>query len=297
MTPDFPLSARLAAQFWRLEKGEGVDAVVSIDPIVLREGLRVTGPVEVGGVAIGAENLLDELLRAPYLRLTQDEQTGYFREVVRAATERLIASAGQLPRLGAMLGPLTDAGRIAVWSADADEQRILAQTSAAGMLARLDAAGEDGYGLLLDNVSGSKLDAYLDASFAAESECRPDGRAAVTLTATIRSGVPAGVDFPFTMAPGFSGVERTDLGLHVTALAPPGGVVEGVWIDGTPAQASYGTAHGHPSAGARVTVDPGADATVSFRIVAPARRGAAPVLIHTPLLVDPAVHTGEVACR
>ncbi|KQY96971.1 hypothetical protein ASD19_08525 [Microbacterium sp. Root53] len=299
MTPDFTLSARLAAEWWRLEKGERPDAVVSIDPVVLQALLEVIGPFELAGERIDAAGILDALLRRPYLTLSQDEQTGYFRDVVAAATEAVLAARSQLPRFAAVLGPLAQEGRVSAWSADPDEQRLIAATPAAGMLARLDQAdgqGAHGFGLLLDNLSGSKLDAYLEASFSARASCRPDGRAAVTLAATIRSAVPAEVDFPFTAAPGFSGFARDELGLRVTAIAPEGAAVEGVWRDGAAVHSDAGAAHGRPAVGTRVAVPPGETTTIEFRVVAAEPGGAVPVLIHTPLAGDAPVEVEPAEC-
>ena len=61
VTPDFDLSARLASAWWQTLAQPAPDAIVSIDPIVLRALLRITGPA---GHAVAAP-LLFAVERAP----------------------------------------------------------------------------------------------------------------------------------------------------------------------------------------------------------------------------------------
>ncbi|GGH48986.1 DUF4012 domain-containing protein [Microbacterium album] len=297
MTPDFPLSASLASAWWRLHSGLTPDAVVSIDPSVLATVLEVVGPLDVDGVRVDAVNLVDTLLRAPYLTLSHDDQTGFFRDVSEAVIEAALDSATELPRLAAALGPLAERGRISVWSAHPEEQAVIARTPAAGMLARLSRAGDEGYALLFDNLTGSKLDAYLDARLALEAgACRPDGRAQLVLTASLSSGVPQSVEIPWRAAPGFGGFAREDVALRVTALAPAGAVPEGAWIDGEPVRMMRDELDGRPAGVLPVVVRPGQRVELELRFTAPPGAGDDPVLLHTPLVADADVATSGTRC-
>src|SRR5690606_32596944 len=76
-TPHFPRSAELARAFWGLRYPEELDGVLSIDPVALSYLLRATGPIEVQGRQLTAENAVDGLLNRVYVEIdnpaAQDE--------------------------------------------------------------------------------------------------------------------------------------------------------------------------------------------------------------------------------
>lgn len=293
-TPDFPLSARLASAWWQVRTGDRADAVIAIDPLVLRPLLGIAGPVQVDGEHIAAEQVVDALLRRPYLERDQDAQARYFEDVTEAVFTAALAAPAEAPGMAFHLAPLIDEGRISVWSAHEAEQAVLARTPAAGMAARLEQ--QDAHAVLFDDLTGGKLDAYLEASFALEtSACRPDGRATAVVTAVLTSRVPAGMELPWMSFPAFGGFAREDVGLRLTALAPRGSVVEGVRVAGDAAPWSAATVVGRPGAAARVTVPPGETVAVEFRFAGPARE-AAPALIHTPLVGESPVAVTQGSC-
>ncbi len=281
-TPDFALSAELARAWWRQARGAEVDAVIAIDPLVLEPLLALTGPVSVEGEQLHAEQVVDTLLRRPYLEREQDAQSAYFRAVTDAVFTAALARPADAPGMAFHLAPLIDEGRLAVWSAHPAEQAVIAGTAAAGLAARMNQ--EEAHALLFDDLTGGKLDAYLDASFALTIQCRSDGRATILIRAELRSAVEPGVELPWRAFPAFGGFAREDIGLRLTALALPGAVAEGVWIDGAPAAWNAATVVGRPGAATRVTVPPGQSATVEFRFAGEA--GATPALLHTPLVGD-----------
>lgn len=292
-TPDFTLSAELAAAWWLEVKGERVDAVVSIDPIVLQPLLSLTGPVAVEGRQLGADVVVDALLRHPYLEREQDAQTAFFRDVTQAVFTAALAVPAEAPGMAFHLAPLIDAGRIAVWSAHAHEQAVLAETPAAGLAARMEQ--QDAHALLFDDLTGGKLDAYLEASFALETTaCRPDGLSTIVIRTELRSGVEPGMILPWTSFPAFGGFAREDIGLRLTALALPGAVAEGVTVDGAPAAWTTASVVGRPGAATRVAVAPGQTVTVEFRFAG--EPGRTPALLHTPLVGGSLVAIREGTC-
>jgi hypothetical protein len=293
-TPDFPLSARLAAAWWRTHSGEEADAVIALDPLVLRPLLALTGPVTVEGEQIWSEQVVDTLLRRPYLEREQDAQSSFFRVVTEAVFTAALAQPAQAPGMAFHLGPLIEQGRLAVWSAHPDEQAEIAQTAAAGMAARMQQ--REAHALLLDDLTGGKLDAYLDASFVLETaQCRPDGRATIVLRAVLTSGVEEGMALPWPSFPAFGGFDREDIGLRLTALGLPGAVFEGVRAGGAATPWSAGDVAGRPAAAARVVVPPGETVEVEFRLSGDP--GEDPALLHTPLVGDAPVTIAEGACE
>lgn len=294
-TPDFALSARLGAAWWEGRTGQQADAVVALDPLVLKPLLALTGPVMVGERQIWAEQVVDALLRDPYLEQEQDAQTAFFRAVTESVFTAAIAKPAEAPGMAFHLAPMIDAGRLAVWSAHAEEQSVLKETPAAGLAARI--AQRDAHALLFDDLTGGKLDAYLAADLGlTTSRCRPDGVATTVVRATLTSAVDPGMILPWTSFPAMGGFDRHDIGLRLTALAPPGSVVEAVQVDGKPVAWSAATVVGRPGAAARVTLTPGQSAVVEFRFAGDPDPSD-PVLIHTPLVGDPPIRVEEGSCR
>lgn len=291
-TPDFVLSAELAAAWWRAHAGEDPDAVVAIDPLVLQPLLGVIGPVTAGGEQIAAEQVVDALLRRPYLEREQDAQATYFRLVTEAVFTAALAAPREAPGMAFRMAPLIDQGRLAVWSAHEDEQAVIAGTAAAGMAARLEQ--QDAHALLFDDLTGGKLDAYLGASFELDTTaCRPDGSTSVVIRAVLTSHVPRGMMLPWTSFPAFGGFAREDIGLRVTALGLPGAVVEGVRVAGADTTWSPAVVVGRPGAATAVTLRPGETVVVEFRL---AGDPGASVLLHTPLATDAPVTATEGSC-
>jgi hypothetical protein len=291
-TPDFVLSARLAAAWWRAHSGEDPDAVVAIDPLVLEPLLGVIGPVAAGDEEIAAEQVVDALLRRPYLEREQDAQATYFRLVTEAVFTAALATPREAPGMAFRVAPLIDQGRLSVWSAHEDEQAVIAGTAAAGMAARLEQ--QDAHALLFDDLTGGKLDAYLDASFELDtSGCRPDGSTSVVIRAALTSHVQPGMVLPWTSFPAFGGFAREDIGLRVTALGLPGAVVEGVRVADADTTWTPTDVVGRPGAATAVTIRPGETVVVEFRL---AGDPGASVLLHTPLVADAPVSVTEGSC-
>lgn len=297
-TPDFALSGRLASAWWAEHTGRTPDMVVAIDPAVVRTLLEVTGPLRAGEADLTAGNVVEALLRRPYLTMDADEQTEYFFGVSEALAQRLVSSANTLPQVAGAAAPLIEEGRVAVWSRHPQEQALIADTPLAGLLGRLETAGDDAYAVLFNNLSGSKLDAYLDAGFSAVVDrCRPDGRGSVAVSTGLVSEVPTDVDLPWYAAPGFGGYAREDLALLVTVLAPPGTVPEGAWLDGAPLSSHVSHDAGRSAVTARVALPPGHSAHVTFRFVAAEPGPVEPALLHTPLIDTADVVTTGQACE
>ncbi|MER7798010.1 DUF4012 domain-containing protein [Microbacterium sp. NPDC096154] len=296
-TPDFALSAQLAAAWWRGYAGQQPDAVLSIDPLVLQPLLRVTGPVRAGGEQIAAEQVVDALLRRPYLERDRPEQAMFFAAVAEALFAAAMADAAHAAPIAYHVVPLVEEGRVALWSAHAREQAAIARSPVAGMRARIEQ--RDAHALLFDDLTGGKLGAYLSATFALDaSACRADGRGTVLVRATLTSEVPPDILLPWTSFPAWGGFERDHIGVRLTALAPPGAIVEGVHLDGEPHAWSSATVIGRPGAATRIDVPPGDAVAVEFRFASAAQgadaHGApAPALVHTPLVGDsPVAVTG-----
>ncbi|MBJ7514643.1 MAG: DUF4012 domain-containing protein, partial [Acidimicrobiia bacterium] len=85
LTPNFPDSAAVAVSMWRQSTGEEVDGVIVLDPIALRSLLDASGPVDVDGRQISAENVAQYLLIDQYRGLDYDLKNPERTEEMNAA--------------------------------------------------------------------------------------------------------------------------------------------------------------------------------------------------------------------
>lgn len=299
MTADFELTVDLATAWWRTHSDIPVDAVVSIDPRVLASLLAVTGPVEMpGGAALSADNLVKVMLVDPYLTLSGAEQTRIQRAATQAVFDRVLGGGFDLFAWATALADPIEEGRVALWSAHADEQDVLADSAVAGPLARHRAAGDDAYAVYFNDMTQGKMDSFLDVGITAgAARCRTDGRRDVAVTVTLTSLAPTEArTFPVLMTGASqAGIAPGDIATLVTVAAPAGADVGGVWDGDRTVLSTNVEDNGFPSTAAKITVAPGQTKNLQFRFTSAG--DGDPVILHTPLLRDATVDAEEPPCR
>ncbi|GAA1962115.1 hypothetical protein GCM10009717_31150 [Agromyces allii] len=191
-TPQFPLAATIAREMWNRKFGTEVQAVVAVDPVMLSYLLRATGPVTIStGDQLTSENAVQFLLRDVYARYPVSQQDAIFAEVATAVFTTL-ASGGADP--AALVEALAQAGserRILIWNADVEEQAVLAGTTIAGGLPE-STADEQAFGVYLNDMTGSKMDPYLDVQIGAGTvTCRNDGLPNYDIVVKLTNTAPA----------------------------------------------------------------------------------------------------------
>ena len=129
MTPDFPTVAEIAADVYTQGTGTPIDGVVLMDPVVVAQLLRYTGPVFLPSAdrEVGPDEALNYLLRDQYTVDVPDEQRA--DDLALAASQAFVGLLdGALPdpiELARDLGPLTGDRRLLVWSAAPEEQQMI----------------------------------------------------------------------------------------------------------------------------------------------------------------------------
>ncbi|WP_415803504.1 DUF4012 domain-containing protein, partial [Isoptericola cucumis] len=283
-TPDFPTSARLAAEMWARAQGEQVDGVLATDPVALSYLLAQAGPVEVplsGPVAealgrdtveVTAENAVDVLLRRVYDVLDPQTADLFFADVASAVLAR--ATADDVSPAALLVGMQHAAveHRVRLWSPHEPEQERLTGTVLAGAFDRAPRAADAVGVFLTDHVSG-KMSAYLDATLThAGSECTPDGRVD-TLELGLASTAPedAATALPAYVAglPGGSSPPGT-LRLGVAVSGPRGGEAPRLERDGAPLGGEARTTHARPTLAVTVVLAPGERTTLRLTVPASA---------------------------
>ena len=301
MPADFGLTAALAQARWAEHTGRTPSFIVSLDPIVLRALLTAVGPVPLAGAELTADNVVQRLLVEPYLTLDSEAQGVLFQEAVSAVFDRVSAGAFDPLKLVEALVVPVQQGRISVWAQDPKLQQTLAGTDLAGPAARQQAAGDSAFSVYVNDATGGKMDVFLGVAISAGVEsCRPDGLAEVVVSVSLTSNAPA--DAEQTLPGSVTGDGRWgtgigDIGTLITVAAPPGYFFGGVVNEGKAVRSGDVVDAGFPSSATRINISPGQTETAQFRFISPKPNVTDPVVLHTPMLNDPAVTLLPSGCR
>lgn len=269
LTPNFVQSAELAQEMWRLQFGETVDGVLSIDPVALSYLLRATGPITLPtGDVLSADNAVQLLLTDVYVAYPDaDEQDAFF---AAAAASVFSAIAGGSADSIALIGALSQAGaehRVLVWSADDAEQNVLADTTLAGGLPESDAETQR-FGVYFNDATGGKMGPYLDVQTAVgQVSCRADKRPtyAVDVTLTNTAPVDASTALPsYVTADGKYGVAAGNIKTAVSVYGSTTMENLGVSRDGTDVGFHPAVDAGYPVSGVNIELSPGETTTIRF---------------------------------
>lgn len=195
--PDFSLTGQLAREMWLRETGTTVDGVISLDPVALSYLLQATGPVDLPtGDQLTADNAVDLLLNQVYLRYERpSDQDAFFAVAAASVFEKLASGAADPAALVEALGRAGDERRLLMWSALPDDQSVLEGTTLVGPLPTDDTT-QRGFGVYLNDGTGSKMDYYADATTTLTwDSCTVGEQGTVTgdvsLTVTITNAAPA----------------------------------------------------------------------------------------------------------
>lgn len=191
MSPAFPANAQLAARMWEARAGAPVQGVLVIDAVALRALLQVTGPVEVDGRQITADNVVNEILLRQYESLdatssNEGERRQYQSEIARAVIKALDAGGWDAAKLVTNLRGAVEARHILIWSSDATQQKGWVAAGVDGVLPR--------DGMMVSSLSqgGNKLDQFIRTT-AALSATASASSTSVTLTVTMENRTPEGL--------------------------------------------------------------------------------------------------------
>jgi hypothetical protein len=231
LTPQFDVTAPLAARMWEARTGQTVDGVLALDIVGLRQIMVATGPVQVGTLTLTSDNVEQYLMHDQYVGLT-DNSTG---EADRADALGAIASSvlrqlqGQSTDLRGLATAVSGAvaGRhLMVWSSDPVAQAAWVAAGASGRLA------PDSLAVNVVSQGGNKLDQYLSVAVHVTTR-RDRSGTAVTLATTLVNRTPDGqsqfIAGPFPGLPlvygDYSGVVTVNVpgaatGVSMTGVGP-----------------------------------------------------------------------------
>jgi hypothetical protein len=300
-TPQFAVGASVAREMWAREFGVAPASVVALDPVVLSYLLRATGPITLAtGDELTADNAVQMLLRDVYERYEDPAEQDLFFSSAAASVLDAVSGGHLDPR--AMIDALAQAGverRILIWNADPHEQAILEGTSLAGELPKSNAARQ-AFGVYLNDMTMSKMDAYLDVQIAAGTKtCRADGLPQYEIEVTLTNTAPAdaAVSLPAYVTGG-AGLDITpgDILTSVHVYSAPGTYNLGVTQGGQPAAYAPTTESGYTLSKVTSDLAPGESTSWRFAFLGDASGEREVVIQSTPMIYKSEVSGLALSC-
>ncbi|QRE83554.1 DUF4012 domain-containing protein [Rhodococcus ruber] len=297
VSPHFPYAAQIWQSLWQQESGERVDGAVATDPVALSYVLEVVGPVALpDGEKITADNVVELTESTAYARFADDNSARkqYLENVAAAVVQKMTGTISRPQALLEALGRAVSEGRLAVWSANPDEQGVLAATPL-GHTVPDDPAPYAG--VVVNNLGGNKLDYYLKRSI--EYTAGPCDGATRNSTVTVRltNDLPEG-EFTNYVAGMFDNPVGAPFGSNLTDLslvATQGATLDKVTVDGTAAMSFTGKEFGHPVHSVQLPIPRGETAEIVFQLTEPTTAGDAVIPVQ-PLIDEPKVSVSVPSC-
>ena len=237
--PDFPRVAALASKLAEPTWDTKFDGVVAIDPVALGYVLGAVGEVDIGdGMSINQGTAAQTLLNGIYLRYprypeqnaAQDEA---FERAARRTFDALTQGRGNSVRAVRALVRGGQEHRIMVWSKHASEQARIQSTGISGSMTDRRQPRRPQVGFYLTDTSQTKLNYYLHSESRIEAtKCYAHGVQDLTMTTTLTSDVPQGAALPVSIVGLGTRVPLATMGLSVRVIAPPGGSIRSIAVDG-----------------------------------------------------------------
>ncbi|MGW5321830.1 DUF4012 domain-containing protein [Rhodococcus pyridinivorans] len=297
VSPHFPYAGQIWRHMWQQESGERLDGAVATDPVALSYVLDAVGPVTMpDGEKVTAENVVELTESTVYRRFATDNKArkDYLQTVAAGVVQKLMGSINHPRALLEALGRAASEGRLAVWSAAPETQKLIESTPL-GHTVPDDPAPYAG--LVVNNLGGNKLDYYLERKITYTAETCEDTTRHSSVSIQLKNNLPS-EDFTKYVAGTFDnsagspfGTNLVDLGL----LATQGAKLQKVTIDGTSAIAFVNTERGHPLFSVQLPVPRGEAIEVTYELVEPSVPGDARVPIQ-PLIDDPSVEIDVPNC-
>jgi hypothetical protein len=285
VSPRLPASAALGHEMWAAAGKEPIDGILVVDPVALAAVVRATGPVEVDGRRIAADEVVPLLLHEQDRELGADTaEQGDRREalgaIARAAFAALDRGGWSPATLASALADAVAGRHLLAWSADPAEQRGWEAAGLAGDL------GPDSLLVSILNRGGNKLDWYLPV--AAELSTAADGAGTeVTVALHLRNTTPKGLP-RYVAGPPVG--EHWPAGRYVGLLSldVPGAATD-VRIDGVEQPVVAGRDGSARVVATEIALDAGQERDVVVRFHLPGRHGS--------LVVEPSARVPGVTWR
>ena len=238
MTPRFDITGQMAVEMWKAKTGQTVDGVIVTDPFALQAMLAATGPVELDGQTISADNIIDDLLLNQYRSVGVNGRSGVdadndarrqrLSQINQAVFQRVQDGKWDVAKMIQGMQAAVSGHHLMAWSSKTREQQ---GWRAAGMTGELTTSS---LALSILSQGGNKLDQFLDVNAHIARAPHDEATDDVTVTVDVHNRAPIGL--PFYVAgpsqgatPGAGSPEGVYKGI-VTLNVP--GAATGLAVDG-----------------------------------------------------------------
>lgn len=304
MGADFTMTAPVLEAMFAARTGVQLDGVIQIDPIGLAAILGAIGPVEVEGIGeVSGDSLTPFVLNEAYIKYQGIEQrSDVLRVVAEAAFRKLIDGQYDSVRpIGTALATAVQGRHLMFHTIHEAPQRRAAALGATGSLPRLD--GPDAVHLTVQNVSGNKLDFFVDTEVALSGDVSPGRPGTVRAEVVVRNTAPD-LDVPKYIFGPFNSDQEVGVYRGLVSLYLPRGATllsaSGDAPRDPPVEVSEG---GRPVVSWTVDLGPGATSHVVLdllfapRAEGPYRLLAVPSPRVRPTVLTTALQTGDGEVR
>ena len=235
-TPDWPRASDLLRAHYEEKYPERLDGTVTLDTVAVSYLLEATGPVEVGGYTLTADNAVDVLLNQVYLDIADPRaQDALFQAVASTMFDRIASGDVGRPRdLLTALARATDEGRVSMHLFDDEMQAAVADRAIAGQTTGVDGRS-DALTVAMNDGTAAKMSYYLEYEVRGRATSCVGGQEQVTVRATLRSTAPmdAGTALPpYVAGSGGNGIPPGDQIVETRLFTPSDGEVTDFRING-----------------------------------------------------------------
>ena len=276
----FPYAAQIWKGMWAQQSGMNVDGAIAIDPIALSYILGATGPIVMPDGETVAENNVVELTESTVYSRFPTDQTArkqYLQQIATEVVKKLTKPVESPRKLLDALGQAVSENRIAVWSANPADQKLLEETPLAHVIPDDPAPYAE---VVVNNLGGNKMDYYLTRQIEYVADgCKGETREStvtVRLTNTVKDPdalteyVAGRLGF-FPQAKG--DIPRGTMLTSVRLLATKDAKLASVVVDGQRVPVFQTTERGHPSFEAQVAIPAGKTTELVFQLSEPTSPG------------------------
>jgi hypothetical protein len=234
------------------------DGVIQIDPQGLAGLLGAIGPVEVKGLGkVGVDNLVPLVLHEAYIKYQGIERrSDVLKDVAEAAFTALVNGQYESVRaIGTALAEAVEGRHLMFHTWHPEVQEHVADLGADGALPPL--SGPDSVHLTVQNVSGNKLDWFVDTELGLSGDVSPGKAGTVRAEVVVHNDAPKGAKDPRYIFGPFNEDQEVGLYRGVVSLYLPQG-------------ATLLSASGDPPRDPPISVSEGGRPVVSWTVDLPA---------------------------
>lgn len=192
-SPTFPTVSEVLLRMYEASTDERLDGVIAMDPLVLQEMTKATGPIQAKGFPepIGPENAGRVLMRDIYLGFErrEDEQNAFLKDLVDRLYGKLSSGDVDGRKLADAIAESVRTQHLKMYSRVAPEQAALRSV---GMAADPEKYAPNVQMNFHNNFAANKVDWYLQRTQEVAVTLRADGSARVLSTIEFDNRAPRG---------------------------------------------------------------------------------------------------------